>query len=89
VAKTEARLLMGERKMSNEDWWKPENLKSSEQAFIENESLEALDTGNDFGSYKIMRLKGDIKSSQIMSYNDLQPRYRVSAIKKNIRRKQL
>jgi SAM-dependent methyltransferase len=73
---------MGERKMSNEDWWKPENLKSSEQAFIENESLEALDTGNDFGSYKIMRLKGDIKSSQIMSHNDLQPRYRVSAIKK-------
>ena len=68
--------------MSNKDWWKPENLKDSEIAFLEESSLEDLDTRNDFGSYKIMRIKDDVKSSQILSHNDLRPTYRVKSIRK-------
>lgn len=68
--------------MDNRDWWKPENLKESEKAFLENDNLEELDTENEFGSYKIMRIKDDLENSQIHSHNDLQPRYRVKSIQK-------
>ncbi len=67
--------------MTNEDWWKPENLKSSEKTFLENDNITDLDTGNDFGSYKVMRMNDDIENSQITSHNDLNPRYKVNSIK--------
>lgn len=71
--------------MINADWWKPKNLKTSEKAFLEKEQLEELDTENDFGSYKVMRLYNDIERSQIISHNDIQPNYHVKTIKKLLR----
>jgi SAM-dependent methyltransferase len=67
--------------MTKEDWWKPENLKSSEKTFLENDNITDLDTGNDFGSYKVMRMTDDVGSSQINAHNDLTPRYRVSSMR--------
>ena len=67
--------------MTKEDWWKPENLKSNEKTFLENDNITDLDTGNDFGSYKVMRMTDDVENSQITSHNDITPRYRVSSIK--------
>ena len=66
----------------NTDWWKPKNLKTSEKSFLEKEHLEELDTENDFGSYKVMRIYNDIERSQILSHNDLQPNYHIKTIKK-------
>ena len=68
--------------MTNKDWWKPENLKRTEKRFLANDNVNNLDTGNDFGSYKVMRLTDDPVKSQITSHNELKPRYRVNAIKK-------
>tara|TARA_Y100001970_G_C14202787_1_gene842153 strand:- start:265 stop:1029 length:765 start_codon:yes stop_codon:yes gene_type:complete len=68
--------------MVNTDWWKPKNLKTSEKAFLEKEHLDELDTENDFGSYKVMRIYNDVERSQILSHNDLQPNYHVKTIKK-------
>lgn len=73
--------------MSNRNWWKPEKLKESEKKFLSNDNLESLDTNNDFGSYKIMRIKDDIESSRIQSHNDIKPRYKVKMIKKLLRSK--
>lgn len=68
--------------MSESDWWKPAKLKAREQAFLNINSASKLDTENDFGSYRVMRMTGDVRKSQIMSHNDLTPQYRVRALKK-------
>lgn len=68
--------------MTNKDWWKPENLKASEKFFLDNDNVADLDTRNDFGSYKVMRMTNNVVNSQITSHNDMTPRYRVRAIKK-------
>mgnify|MGYP000849073154 FL=1 len=73
--------------MSDRNWWKPEKLKEDEKNFLSNDKIESLDSKNDFGSYKIMRIKDDIKSSQIQSHNDIKPGYKVKIIKKLLKDK--
>ena len=68
--------------MQNNDWWKPRNLKKSEENFLKENDLDRLDIGHDFGSYKVMLATNDITKSLINSHNDTTPSYRVKAIKK-------
>jgi len=68
--------------MKNDDWWKPEKLKSREQNFLQNNKLDILNTNNDFGSYKIMLLKNDLKKSNIHLHNEIYPDYRLKIIKR-------
>ncbi len=75
--------------MSNKDWWKPKNLKESEKKILSAKNIDSIDTRNDFGSYKIMRLKDDISASQLNEHNDIDPIYRVMLFKKVLKRKSL
>ena len=75
--------------MSDRNWWKPEKLKENEKIFLSNDKIDSLDVNNDFGSYKIMRIKDNIKSSQIHSHNDIKPRYKVKMIKNLLRDKKI
>ena len=75
--------------MSDRSWWKPEKLKENEKIVLSNDKIDSLDTNNDFASYKIMRVKGDIKSSNINSHNDIKPRYKVKMIKNLLRDKKI
>lgn len=64
------------------DWWRPQNLSSSESITQQVNDLDLLNTRGDFGSYKIMLKTNDISKSKILNHNDLTPKYRVLAIKK-------
>ncbi len=64
------------------DWWRPQNLSSSESSTHQVNDLDLLNTRSDFGSYKIMLKTNDISKSKILSHNDLTPKYRVLALKK-------
>jgi SAM-dependent methyltransferase len=66
----------------NTDWWRPEELVSSESNTHQINDHDMLSVRGDFGSYKIMLETNDISKSQITSHNDLTPKYRVLAIKK-------
>lgn len=55
------------------EWWLPEQLKKTERYFARGEQI---DVENDFGSYRAMRLSGDVKKSAIKSHNDINPDYR-------------
>ena len=69
-------------RMENSDWWKPNNLKKSENKFLEENDLERLDVKNDFGSYKIMLATNDTSKSRIHIHNEISPSFRVKALKK-------
>lgn len=64
------------------DWWRPQNLSSSESSTHQVNDLDLLHTRGDFGSYKIMLNTNDISKSKILSHNDLTPKYRVLALKR-------
>lgn len=66
----------------NTNWWRPQELASSEINTHQINDLETLSTRGDFGSYKIMLQTNDIYKSQILSHNDLTPKYRVIAVKR-------
>ena len=51
----------------NNEWWKPENLKKAEIEFRANSSK--CDTGNDFGSYKLINQGSTPEESQLISHN--------------------
>ena len=68
--------------MTDKDWWKPKNLKMLEEVESSKEDITGIDTGGDFGSYKVMLELGDLEKSQIRSHNDIQPRYRVRTVKR-------
>ena len=64
------------------NWWKPKSLKDSERHFIDENDLDKLDVGNDFGSYKVMLATNDLEKSLIRSHNDITPSFHVKAIKR-------
>ena len=68
--------------MKKSDWWLPENLTIIEDEIAKIEDLKDLDAHGDFGSYKIMLRTNDINLSQITSHNNINPSYRVRAVKK-------
>lgn len=67
--------------MNNDDWWKPENLRSIEANYRAESDVSKLDPRNDFGSYRIMRMTNDAERAQINAHNDTNPRFRVAMVK--------
>lgn len=67
--------------MGKKDWWHPDELKEAQNKILKADSLESLDPGTDFGSYRLMLKTGDMKSSELESHNNINPAYLPKKVK--------
>jgi 2-polyprenyl-3-methyl-5-hydroxy-6-metoxy-1,4-benzoquinol methylase len=66
--------------INRRDWWRPENLVTSEQKCREISDLDELEKMGDFGSYRKVLMTGEVKGSMLEFHNDLKPTEKIKAI---------
>ena len=76
-------MLSAEFKMTENNWWKVENLKKHEKKVMRINNHDEMEEGNgDFGSYRKV-LKGEsIENTMLASHNDLNSRQKIRFINK-------
>lgn len=64
------------------EWWHPDELKKSEYRVRQIDDISLLDNRNDFGSYRLLRLKSNTADTAIECHNDVKPLNKIRWISK-------